>query len=1201
MAWFRLGIRQLGQGRQADAAESFSKALAHDPAMAAAWHNLAYAYQLMHHYDHALVCYRRALQHFPNDPCSLNNLGALLRELGRLDESQQILKQMTTLYPDDGDGHWNLALSLLIARRYREGWQEYEWRFRRTRPVSIFDPGTPRWQGEALEGRTILLCCEQAYGDCIQFVRFAASLSDWGATVLLRCPDQTLGRLLAGAPGITQTFTPDVPLPLHDCWSPLLSLPHYLLTDQNNIPACPYLFAKKSVNQLIASGKSLRIGLVWSGRSTDPHRACPVQMFAPLARFTERVTFFSLQLNSTSHDLDQLQNMLGIINLAPQLNDFESTAQIMQQLDLIISIDSAPAHLAGALGREVWLLLHQTPDWRWGLQQADSDWYSTMRIFRQPAGEGWQQVIEQVVSALEQRIPAETGSIPAATADDLLEIGDLFREREQWSAAYHLYRLAVERSPDDYWANLSTGGALLFLNHPEPAVGCFQQAIKLKPDEAAAHINLGMALLCTGNSQEGWREFEWRCKEMTKSLPPIPFLPAITSNTRLDGLTVLIHAEQGLGDLLQFARYLPILASTGARIVVSVPAVMQRLIGLLPSIDRAISHGELLPDAHLQLPLLSLPDRLSNLSPDIPAQFPYLLPDPVQQTAWHNQFSDNDTFKVGLIWRGSNLGKSGYRRALSADQLHPLTQVHGVTLFSLQIGASPEELTQLPGIIDLTTQIVDFADTAAIMTNLDLVISVDTSTAHLAGALGIRCWVPLLFSPDWRWYPLQGQGSRWYSSITAFRQQIPGRWSPVIDKLAAALQGEAMLHQGHQLGRTGRRKEAIVAFRATASLPGQNGPALLNLGIYLRADGELLAAKEALLQATQADPTYPEAWQNLGLVHQDLGELAEAYTCIKMALSLRPDYATARWNLGLIQLLLGEYEQGFRHFEARFDKIGAVARLHTTIPAWNGSPLEGKTLLVHTEQGYGDTIQFVRFIPVIAAAGGRVILEVQDYSLLELCRTVQGVDMITVRGESLPEIAYQIPLLSLPRLIGITFENLPHKIPYLIADKAKTGEWMRIFTHDGRRRIGICWKGRPTPDPHRSIPFDELTDLFKLPGICWVSLQIEQDPAARLPETMIDLSNKICDFSDTAAIMSCMDLVISIDSAVAHLAGALGVPGMVLLPFAPDWRWTLEQTRSPWYPGLQLIRQHAPGEWGQVLTTLYTRLTQLPLTEVPNG
>lgn len=1200
-AWYRLGTRQLRQNRPDDAAASFRQALAQEPVLAAAWHNLAHACQLMRQYDHALVSYRRALQYCPNDACSLNNLGVLLRELGRLDESLQVLGQLVSLYPDDGDGHWNLALSLLMTRHYPEGWQEYEWRFRRTLPVRVHDPGSPRWQGEALEGKTILLCCEQAYGDSIQFVRFAAGLADWGATVLLHCPDQSLAQLLGGAPGVNRTMTPDEPLPPHDCWSPLLSLPLHLQTSQESIPACPYLFPPETANQPVLSGTGLKVGLVWSGRSTDPQRACPVQLLAPLARFSGQVTFFSLQLNSPRHDLDLLQHLLEIIDLAPHLSDFQATAATMQQLDLIISIDSAPAHLAGALGRETWLLLHQAPDWRWGLQHADSDWYPTMRLFRQPAGESWQPVIDQVVKALERRLNSSAASIPVAATGDLLTLGDRLREQEQWSAAHHLYRLAAGPAPNNYRAALCAGGCLMFLNRPDEAATWFRQAIALNPEGADAHINLGMALLSSGNLQEGWREFEWRCCAITQQLPPIPALPVIPANSRLDGTTVLIHAEQGLGDLLQFARYLPLLATTGAQVIASVPAVMQRLIAGLAGVSRAVSHGELLPEADYQLPLLSLPERLSELVPAVPAQVPYLLPDPALQAAWQSQLADNDTLKVGLIWRGSNLGKSGYGRALTAELLRPLTEVDKITLYSLQLGASSEELSQLPGIIDLAPQITDFADTAAIMANLDLVISVDTSTAHLAGALGCRCWVPLLFAPDWRWYPLHDQGSRWYPTLTPFRQQIPGRWPPVMAELAAALQGEALLHQGHCLGRTGRRKEAIEKFRAAAELPGRNGPALLNLGIYLRADGELLQAKEALLQATQADPTYPEAWQNLGLTHQGLGELPEAYTCLKRALTLRPDYSTARWNLGLLQLLLGEYRPGFENFEARFTKLAAVARLHGNIPAWNGASSPGKTVLIHAEQGYGDTIQFVRFIPMVAERVGAVILEVQDASLRELCQSVPGVTTTIVRGETLPAIDCQAPLLSLPRLLKISLETLPHKIPYLTADKQKTGYWDNRLPSDDRRRIGICWKGRPTPDPTRSIPFDELAALFKLPGICWISLQTEQDQTAHLPEAMIDLGNEINDFSDTAAIMGCLDLVISIDSAVAHLAGALGAPGIVLLPFAPDWRWALDQPHSPWYPGLQLFRQPAPGAWKPVITALCSALTQPSPAEASRG
>ncbi|QOX80328.1 tetratricopeptide repeat protein [Trichlorobacter lovleyi] len=1183
-AWYRLGTIKLNRNRLDEAADCFRQALAQAPGFAAGWHNLAHTYQKMQQHDEALICYRRALYCCPDDPCSLNNMGVLLRDMGRLDESLDLFERLITCHPTDGDGHWNRALSLLMAGDYATGWLEYEWRFQRTRPVPIFDPGTPRWQGEPLEGKTILLCCEQGYGDSIQFIRFAPLLADWGATVLVRCPDRSLADLLSGAPGIHQALIPGDQIPDHDFWSPLLSLPLHLAAIRENLPQPPYLFADSRSDLPDLSQDRLTIGLVWSGRSTDPYRACPARMLASLRRFVGQVSFFSLQLNAQESDLSLLQDLLKITDLSHLLVDFQATASIMAQLDLIICIDSAPAHLAGALGREVWLLAHHSPDWRWGLNRSDSDWYPTMRIFRQASPGLWERTVEDMVEALEHRLAGSSPNIPTSTAKDLIAIGDRLREQEQWSSACHCYRRAAEREPDNFLARLCTGGCLIFLNRPHEAADWFRQAIALQPDYPDAHINLGLALLSCGCHVEGWREFDWRCQRMLQHLPPIPCLPELDTDSTLTGKTVLIHTEQGYGDTLQFLRYLPTLAATGASIVISVPPHLVRLVSSMGGAIQVIAHGELLPQADFQLPLLSLPQRLSRRSLEISAAS-YLKADPMLRTDWQQRLAEAEHFKVGLVWRGSDLGKSGYRRALTTDLLAPFTWIDGVKLYSLQLGATAEELKQLPGIVDLTPHITDFSDTAAIMTTLDLVISVDTATAHLAGALGVRCWVPLLFSPDWRWYPLQEQGSCWYLTITAFRQTIPGRWEPVITAIASTLQGEALLYKGHQLGRLGKRKEAIAVFRKATELPDKNGPALLNLGIYLRADSELLLAKEALLKATEADPSYPEAWQNLGLVHQDLLELPEAYLCLKRALALRPDYATARWNFALLQLLLGDYTEGFRNFESRFTKLGAVARLHADIPAWDGANPAEKTILIHAEQGYGDTIQFVRYIPELIDAGAHVVLEVQDTKLRELCRSTSTFTQVIVRGDTLPQVNLQAPLLSLPHLLGSSIATIQRKIPYLSADKDKTALWKSRLPDDKRRKIGICWKGRPIPDPKRSIPFSELCSLWALPDVTWVSLQMEPDDAAELPDCMLDLTDKIRDFSDTAALMSCLDLVISIDSAVAHLAGALGMKAIILLPFSSDWRWTCDQEGTPWYPTLRLARQTSPQAWNTPIHT----------------
>lgn len=1180
-AWYRLGCRRLQQGKPDKAADAFRQALAHEPLMGPAWHNLGMTCQRLNQPTEALSCYRRALLCSPDDPCCLNNLGVVQRELGLLDASLQTFERLTTIVPEDGDGHWNRALTLLTAGQYREGWQEYEWRFRRSSPVPVFDPGPPRWQGEPLEQKTILLCCEQGYGDNIQFIRFASRLADWGATVLVRCPDQSLGGLLAQAPGISQTVTPDQPLPQHDCWSPLLSLPLHLGITQESLLSCPYLYAPAGSGPDLSRERRFRVGLVWSGRRTDPRRSCPVQSFSPLAELRDRVAFYALQPNPPNDESTWLQTELGAVDLSGQLHDFQATARIMQQLDLVVSIDSAPAHLAGALGCECWLLASSTPDWRWGLSGEETPWYPTMRIFRQDRENGW----EPAIASLRQELsgyataPRRTAEAGSENLEQLLARGDRQREEEHWNNALQHYHRAAALFPHEPDPLLCVGGCLLFLNRPAEAIGSFRQAAALAPTKPEAHINLALALLCCGDLAEGLMEFEWRRHAVTAPLPPIPELPELSVSDRLDGTTVLIHTEQGLGDTLQFLRYLPSLAATGARIVITVPQPLVRLVSSIQVVDQVIPYGELLPTTDFQTPLLSLPLKLLPSVPDIPAPTAYLTTDSILTDHWRARLADDNRFKVGLVWRGSDLGKSGYRRSLAAEQLAPLTSLPGLVCYSLQLGAHPEELSRLPDIVDLTPEIADFADTAAIMAHLDLVISVDTAAAHLAGALGVRCCVPLLFSPDWRWHPLQQQASRWYPSLIPFRQPKPGDWQTVITQITSALQGELLIQEGHRLGREGRRDDAISCFRTAAALPGSSATALLNLGIYLRAAGKLIEAQKALQQAIQTEPDYPEALQNLGLVQQDLGNLPEAYTCLQQALRLRPDYETARWNLGLLQLLLGEYPAGFRNFESRFSKAGAVARLHTDIPAWDGSPLTGRTILIHAEQGYGDTLQFVRFIPLLADQGANVILEVQDSSLIKLCGSVNGARLVVVRGEPLPAVDCQTPLLSLPHRLGTTFTTIPHKVPYLSADTQKVETWRARLPRDGRRKIGICWKGRATPDPRRSIPFDQLAPLLSLPDIQWVSLQLPADATACLPVDMLDSTGEITDFSDTAALVSCLDLVVSIDSAVAHLAGALGVPGIVLLPFSPDWRWTINNETTPWYPTLRLVRQDSHADW----------------------
>jgi hypothetical protein len=251
--------------------------------------------------------------------------------------------------------------------------------------------------------------------------------------------------------------------------------------------------------------------------------------------------------------------------------------------------------------------------------------------------------------------------------------------------------------------------------------------------------------------------------------------------------------------------------------------------------------------------------------------------------------------------------------------------------------------------------------------------------------------------------------------------------------------------------------------------------------------------------------------------------------------------------------------------------------------------------LVYAEQGYGDTLQFVRYLPLLNRYQGRIIFEAPDRSLCTLLESIRGIDMIFVHGESAPSADFQIPLLSLPGLLGTRLDSVPQTVPYLRACPHKVAAWdSRTADDTGSMRVGLCWFGRLQPDPRRSVRLDQMVALTPIPNVVFHSLQVglgsEQTSVPPVGMRLRDDSVLFVDFSETAALISTLDLVISIDTAVAHLAGALGKPVWLLLPFAPDWRWLLERDDSPWYPGMRLFRQTRPGDWGSVMERIATEL-----------
>ena len=699
------------------------------------------------------------------------------------------------------------------------------------------------------------------------------------------------------------------------------------------------------------------------------------------------VALYSLQKDPSSADLEQLQAHPHIHDLREYLHDFVDTAVIMQQLDLVIAVDTSVAHLAGALGKPVWLLLPFAPDWRWMLAREDSIWYPTMRIFRQPTYGDWAGAIEQIQDAL------------------------------------------VERQPEN------------------------RREVETQRQEAVS-----------GQQLKGRRQ-----KAEGRGQPFASRQPTSTEK----------QARAVRGQQLALAQTSPVQ-----------PHV---------EIDRTL----------LPAPYSPLPTPHS------------LLPAALQH--YHNgKFAEAERVCRQIL------------------QQEP-DQVAALRILSVALCRAGQSIAALP--------------------YLQKVVQLQPDAAEAWGNLG------------------------------------------------SALQEQ------------GNMKAAIAAFNRAIALKPDHADAHYNLALVLQEQDRLEDALFHSEQAIALKPEFADTYYNQGFILRRLGRLEAAIDHYRMAIQLAPQSAGAHKNLGHALLLTGDLQQGFQEYEWRWQQPGWTERSFTQ-PLWDGSPLQGKTILLHAEQGLGDTIQFIRYVSLVREAAfgsvkqnhdGRIIVECQS-SLLPLLETVVGIDQLIAQDSPLPAFDVHAPLLSLPHILGTTLETIPAHIPYLQAPPSRVVSASQIplphltppqsgttphsspLTPHSALKVGIVWTGNPAHknNPYRSCSIEPFRDLCQIPGVCFYSLQkgaaANDLQAAALP--IHDLSQTLADFADTAAAIAQLDLVITIDTAVAHLAGALGKPVWLLLSFAPDWRWLLERDDSPWYPTMRLFRQRQRGNWQGVFEQVTAALEQ---------
>ncbi|MEO7720220.1 MAG: tetratricopeptide repeat protein [Capsulimonas sp.] len=877
-------------------------------------------------------------------------------------------------------------------------------------------------------------------------------------------------------------------------------------------------------------------------------------------------------------------------------------------------------------------------------------------------------------------------------------LGSVLEDAGDIPAAEQSYARAFTLAP----ANPDFAGNLAALREAqgdsETALALYDNIIAQIPSHADARWNRSLILLRGGEFAGGWSDFEWRFAATGSS--EREFAAPRWRGETLAGKTIFVHAEQGYGDTFHFVRYLPWLQSQGAHVVFECHDGMKSVLENCDGFALLTEWSEHWIEQHggevdYQVPLLSLPGLARTSLKTIFAKNSYVKARQDKEQYWGERLSSipKGLLRVGVVWAGSPNQKNDINRSCRLQDLAPLLEMDGVQIVSLQRGPAASQIASYSGdanIIDLSNEIADFADTAGVIANLDLVISVCTSVAHLAGAMGRPVWTLLSKSACWRWMQNRDD-SPWYPTMRLFRQEILGNWAHPVQSAARVLAGERPKHSpkvekdrsimnkdAERLFRAGEEKfqkgdfggaeqcydlalkhdaSHVMALcqlgsihmgrgdyagaepffeRALSLNPEMAGPHN-NFGVVLKELKRFDEAQRHYQEAIRIDPKMAEAYSNLAVVQLFEDDFEAARTNLYQAIELRPDYYPAYWNLAsllslegridaamqtydailrlmpehadahanraLLLLTQGDFERGWPEHEWRFAAHPNLIR-PPHAPRWQGEPLGNKTILARAEQGLGDTFQFVRYLPWLKSLGASVVLECQ-VGLGAVLTRANVADRVIERSPegnaALPPCDFEVPLLSLPMMAGTDLQTIPAMAPYLSADPTRAAHWRGVLDldHNGGLKIGIVWAGSPEHqnDAARSSSLQAFAPLLQLPNVTLFSLQMGAS-ASQLDQipteaNVVDLGSRIQNFEDTAAVVENLDLVISVDTSVAHLAAAMGKPVWVLLALVPDWRWLLERSDTPWYPTMRLFRQSRRGDWNALLRDVAAEAARL--------
>jgi tetratricopeptide (TPR) repeat protein len=877
-----LGVVLSEQGKFDEAITCFEEMLARRPEYFMGWNNLGNSRRALGDLDGALEALRKAVEMKPDYAEAYNNMGIVYAQKEQLDRATESYDKALLLRPDYPEAHANRGLVYLLMGNFREGWADYEWRWqggqgnkRRKYPGKL-------WDGSPLTGRRILLYYEQGIGDTFQFIRYAKELKNRGATVIFECQRSTK-ELLSRTPGIDELVVRGEKLPPFDLYAPLLALPGLFQTHLDNLPRrIPYLFTDQALTwewkRRLDQIDGFKVGIVWQGNPDykgDRNRSIALSSFAPLAN-VPGITLISLQHNFGVDQIKKLDGLFPIIdfeNVGSDADGWLRTAAIIANLDLVVTADTAVAHLAGAMGMPAWILIPTSPDWRWLMDREDTSWYPTVRLLRQTRTGDWDEVLARIAEELRQRFLASGKTMRSPASDiDQLEAGELLRKagthlaknelreaqslleqavrRDPSNAAAHqdlgvvyakqgrlregltCFRRALELAPDSpgLYANmglacyhagqfeesvshlrkaiwLGSGSAdthknlaraLTEIPDPVGAEEAYWAALRLKPDDAEAHYHLARVMLMAGKFEQGWLEFEWRWR--WRKAPKRELAQPRWTGQNIEGKRVLVVAEQDTRDTIQFARYANLITDQGGTVVLECQAPLAKLMAGCLGVGQAIALGEAIPPHDLQVALLSLPAILGTTLQTVPAARPYLGISSQMLDGWCACVQELAGTSIGIALDEDSVSPAAQGASpLSRGLLRRLSGLAGIALVKLRSPAKADLQSEpvkarlepdgdsLSILGPLPDDPADgWVAVAAAIRGLDVLIAVDNTIAHIAGAMGVPTWVALPISPEPRWL-LNRSDSPWYPTMRLFRQRHQGDWDEVANRIAEAV------------------------------------------------------------------------------------------------------------------------------------------------------------------------------------------------------------------------------------------------------------------------------------------------------------------------------------------------------------------------------------------------------------------------------